>query len=209
MCWVTLWHPGCVWSLSALECLFPDHAASHRAMVPAEIKQQAASARNLQQIERREQNKPLSHLIPLFSLPFPLSIWARKPFRDYIGNQRDLYRRHWPCQSFWSFALLSDSKVVSHERDWEKYVLSWLLWSLLKLRPCDCFSYIANLCLGIAMSMRLIYFKQQDSYGRKNGHKQLFRYPHIGYFHSGFNQQHEAKRSPFQVFPGNKMTLCH
>lgn len=115
--------------------LFPDHTSAGRAVDPAEIKKPATSARDLQQIEGREQNKPLSHLIPppLFSLPFSLSIQARKPFHDYIRNQRDFYRRHWPRQSFWTFALLFDSKVVRHERHREKYVLLRLLWSLQKL----------------------------------------------------------------------------
>lgn len=66
---------GCkIGSIIKVGCLywvpFTDHTTAGQAIEPAEIKQQATSARNLQQIEGTEQNKPLSHLIPSFFTPF-------------------------------------------------------------------------------------------------------------------------------------------
>lgn len=124
ICWVALWHRGCVWCLfTGLGASLPDHTTAGRAVEPAEIKQRATSARNLQQIERREQNKPLSYLIPLFSLPFSLSIQARKPFCDYIRNQRPSFSTEGtdPARAFeLLLCSLTVNLWVIRERDLEK-----------------------------------------------------------------------------------------
>lgn len=144
---------------------FPGHTAAGWATEPAEIKQQATSARNLQQIERREQNKPLSHLIPPFSLPFSLSIRARKPFRDYIRNQRGFYReRTDPAGAFWTLALLFDRKVVSHEREEEvEYPIACALKFSEKFLAMKIdVIYSTPLHIGIAVSMYCGGYKEQD-----------------------------------------------
>lgn len=66
ICQVNLWLT--VWCLSVLGAYSWPHYG--RQSHWAEIKQQTTSARNLEQIEGREQNSPLPYLIPPFFTPF-------------------------------------------------------------------------------------------------------------------------------------------
>lgn len=55
---------------------------------------------------------PFFHSFFLFlSRPGSLSV-------TILGIKGPFYRRHWPCESFWTFALLCDSQLVSHQ--WER-----------------------------------------------------------------------------------------
>lgn len=135
-----------IWCLSELGAFSWPHCL--RQSHWAEIKRLTISASNLQQKgwERTTQVSILFDPPPFFH-----SLFLCRPgslFRDYIRNQRDLYSRHWPCQSVWTLALLFDSQVVREKEC--IIIVAWGLWNMWHYSACDYFKLhisLVQLCL--------------------------------------------------------------
>lgn len=123
-------------------CLFPDHTLASRAVEPAEIKQQATSARNLQQTEERTKQTSIPFDPPFFlflSGPGNLSV-------TILGIKGTSTEGNDPATAFELFALLFDSQVVSHRREIHVFMVALKLPEVAVYMIF--FSPIANLSLG-------------------------------------------------------------